>query len=110
MQHFEEILSRLSHISSVIRRLRQSVMAPEVATKISFYVNALEYHQARLTLVMAHASIREHNFHSEIAEVKAHAYPPLRGYTRPAIAMSGVVQLLLNLIPAVYQAVNKQTR
>jgi Zn-dependent oligopeptidase len=66
VQHLEDILATLGNISSVIRRLRHNVESEDVVTQISCFVNALEFHQARLTLVMANASIRQHNSREEV--------------------------------------------
>jgi hypothetical protein len=105
VEDFEHILAAFTNVSSVIRKLRHRVTAPEVVSKVSFFVNALEYHQARLTLVMANACLHEHNTHPDRAELlHSHDYAPLASYTRPGIAFGGIVQLLLNLVPVVFQS------
>jgi hypothetical protein len=105
VEDFEDILASFTNVSSVIRKLRHSVTAPEVVSKISFFVNALEYHQARLTLVMANACLHTHNTQPERVELlQSQDYPPLASYTRPGVAFSGIIQLLLNLVPVVFQS------
>jgi hypothetical protein len=85
--------------------LRGKIKDPESLAKASFFIDALDYHQARVTLIVAHASIRDHNLQPERdASLKSLEYSPLTGYSRPAVAFSGVVSLLLFLVPIVFQA------
>ena len=103
--HFEEILSKLSDLSRVVCALRGNIKNPESLAKVSFFIDALDYHQARVTLIVAHASIRDHNIQPERdPALKKIEYPTLAGNCRPAVAFSGVVSLLLLLVPVVFNA------
>jgi hypothetical protein len=106
--HFEQIMLGLTKISNVLRKMRRGYSdKPEIACKLSFYVNSLEYHQARVTLVVAHACILDHNTQPERADAVHDAeVHPLSGPTRPAIAFSGVCTLLLNMVPMLFQLIH----
>ncbi len=102
--HYEEISRRIAELADVARRILQRLREPEATAKVSFFCNALAFHQARITLVIAHACVVDHNTQPERhSSLQAVLYPSLAGPTRPGIAFGGLVALLLQFVPVLFK-------
>ena len=103
--HYEAVAQRVARLGEAARRILERVREPEAGAKAAFFLDALAFHQARITLVVAHACIVDHNGQPERDEsLRAVSYPTLEGPTRPALAFAGLVTLLLQFVPILFKA------
>jgi hypothetical protein len=104
--HYEAVAQRVARVGDAARRILERLREGDSeAARVSFFLNALAFHQARITLVVAHASVLDHNSQPERDEsLRAVVYPTLEGPTRPALAFAGLVTLLLQFVPLLFKA------
>ncbi len=104
--HYDAVAQRVARIGDAARRILQRMREGEAeAARVAFFLNALAFHQARVTLVVAHACVLDHNCQPERDEsLRAVVYPTLAGPARPALAFAGLVTLLLQFVPVLFKA------
>jgi hypothetical protein len=107
---FNYTMTAISHVLSVARQLLSGCSADsESAVKVSCLLSSLEYHMARVTLVLAHAIVVNHSVQPDRdVSLRQVVYPTLSGHTRPAIAVAGLVTSLLLAVPTFFKIANQE--